>query len=482
MQKKIKVLLVEDNEDDAFFLKRKLQDSPNAGYVITTAKTMKECLACIDAEIPDLIVSDLGLPDSQGLDTVKHILQKAPHTPLVVLSGTYDESVAIKAVQAGAQDYLVKGQTEYPRMERSLHYSIERARLQTELEKRHREILRYQSNLHKVLDKSADAIFVVGADKEIIFANPAAFSLMAYKQSGLIKERFEYDLAPGQTIEIKMAPPDKKIKTGELTTVEMEWEGEPAYLVTIHDITQLKEAETQLRELDKMKMEFLSNISHELRTPLQSISGFTELIMKGAVPEKDTQQEFLQIIHQETLRLGSLINSLLDMSRLESGNFKVNRKPVNICETITGALKMLESLARQKSIRLVQAIPEDLPAMEADEERMRQVIINLVGNAIKFSNAETTITVTAETAEDMFFFHVSDQGTGITEENMKHLFERFYREEGKAVRGGTGLGLFISRQIIEAHGGKIWAESRAGKGSTFSFSVPLMANGGKTNG
>ncbi len=140
---------------------------------------------------------------------------------------------------------------------------------------------------------------------------------------------------------------------------------------------------------------------------------------------------------------------------------------------------MFRSLARQKEIKLTQRIPETLPEMEIDQERVRQVIVNLVGNAIKFSEPGTSILVKVEVVDDAIVFHVTDHGTGIHEENMEHLFEKFYREEGETVKGGTGLGLYISRQIIEAHGGKIWAVSKFGKGSTFSFSLPLLNGGGK---
>jgi PAS domain S-box-containing protein len=249
-----------------------------------------------------------------------------------------------------------------------------------------------------------------------------------------------------------------------------------------HDINVRKEAEEKLKQIDQMKSEFLSNVSHELRTPLQSISGFTKLIMNGEVPEKETQQEFLQIIDRETSHLGNLINGLLDMSRLEAGRFQINRTPVAIRDTILDSLKMFQSLAQQKNIELTKNIPENIPEMNLDIERIRQVIVNLLSNAVKFSDPGGSVKIKAETTDNELIFQVADHGTGIREENMKHLFERFYREEGEKVRGGTGLGLYISKQIIDAHGGRIWAESKAGEGSTFSFALPLNGKGFESKG
>jgi two-component system sensor histidine kinase VicK len=143
---------------------------------------------------------------------------------------------------------------------------------------------------------------------------------------------------------------------------------------------------------------------------------------------------------------------------------------------------MFHSLAREKDITFNEIIPAKLPKIEVDIERMRQVIINLVGNAIKFSDPSSSVNVKVAARDGELLFQVADHGIGMKEEAMKHLFERFYRVEGETVRGGTGLGLYISKQIIEAHGGRIWAESKFGQGSTFSFTLPLNnREGGKKN-
>lgn len=249
----------------------------------------------------------------------------------------------------------------------------------------------------------------------------------------------------------------------------------------IRDITARKEAEDKLKQIDQMKQEFLSNVSHELRTPLQSISGFTKLILTGKVPDPTVQQEFLGIIDRETRHLGNLINGLLDMSRLEAGHFQIYKKPTAINDIFSDSFEMFHSLAREKNIKLTENIPAKLPEIDVDSERIRQVIINLLSNAIKFSDPASSVNVRVTLQDKELLFQVIDHGIGIKQESMGHLFERFYRSEGEKVRGGTGLGLYISKQIIEAHGGRIWAESKLGEGSTFSFTLPLMEEGGKND-
>jgi PAS domain S-box-containing protein len=854
--KTIKVLLIEDSIDDAELIKRMLEKSDRSKFQVTVAQKLNDGLEQAKKNPPDLILSDLGLPDSHGIDTVTKILLTVPHKPLVVLSGFDDEDIAIKAVQLGAQDYLVKGQIENHQLERAIYHSIERARLHDELEQNAQEISKLHANFLHILENNADAIIVVGETGRILFTNPAIESIFARKPRELLRLPFQYPLEAGKTSEIKVHRADEKITIAEMSVVNIIWEGNPAYLVSMHDITKRKqmenalreseekfskaflnspqailitsldegvileandtflhltgysrkelvgkkaidldlwnssderekviktlseqgivknlerqfrkksgevhtwlfsaetinidnkpcmlsvtvditerkkieeqlrfsdiafksihegiltydndhvitrwnktceeimgikaseaigkpiedlvhlveeypgqneerlkvlkargvnreeqiyrtprgdiwvdvqaqaiedngkrtgwvtlftditarkqteealkqseekyreiintstdaiistnprmnitifnhgaerifgykekeilgqsimvifqpeqyrkvsreivnlkdigtsqfankifetsgfkkdftnvpievslstrkvednfiitmiirditvrkEAEEKLRKIDQMKSEFLSNVSHELRTPLQSISGFTKLILTGKVPDPIVQQEFLQIVDRETAHLGNLINSLLDMSRLEAGRFQIYKKPNSVSDIFTDSIKMFHSLAREKSIMLKENIPADLPKIEVDSERMRQVIINLLSNALKFSEPGSTVNVKVAVRDGDLLFQVTDHGTGIQEEAMKHLFERFYRVEGETVRGGTGLGLYISKQIIDAHGGRIWVESKFGQGSTFSFTLPLNnTKGGNEN-
>ncbi|OGO43916.1 MAG: hypothetical protein A2137_04450, partial [Chloroflexi bacterium RBG_16_58_8] len=243
------------------------------------------------------------------------------------------------------------------------------------------------------------------------------------------------------------------------------------------DITERKVAEEKLRQLDTMKTEFLSNVSHELRTPLQSISGFTRLMLDGQVPDTETQQEFLQIVDRETLHLGNLINSLLDLSRLESGRFKINKRVMPVRQIIDDSINSFFTLARDKKIAFTEEIPPDLPEMDVDGERLRQVLINLIGNAIKFTDPGGRVDFRVIRENGNLLFKITDNGIGISGQDMQHLFERFYRARDEKARGGTGLGLFISKQIVEAHGGHIWAESQVGQGSVFSVTLPVNHEG-----
>jgi PAS domain S-box-containing protein len=363
---------------------------------------------------------------------------------------------------------------------------------------------RSEEKYRELIVTSKDAIISVDSQMRILVWNQGAERIFGYSEEEMlgqnilkiVPEKYREMMLKKQSSFKKSGPGAVIGKTVEVTGLNKKGKEVPieislssrktgdTYIATaiMRDITERKEAEEKLRQIDQMKSEFLSNVSHELRTPLQSISGFTKLILNGKVPDQETQQEFLQIIDGETQHLGNLINSLLDMSRLESGRFQVYKKMLPIRDTFIDPIRSLQSIAREKNIALTADIPAALPEMEVDSDRLRQVVINLLSNAIKFSDPGSSVMVTAKASEKELLFQVSDQGIGIPKESMKHLFERFFRAEDKLARGGAGLGLYISKQIVEAHGGHIWVDSEPGKGSTFSFTLPLNVKGGKKHG
>ncbi|MCK4961934.1 MAG: PAS domain-containing sensor histidine kinase, partial [Anaerolineales bacterium] len=239
-----------------------------------------------------------------------------------------------------------------------------------------------------------------------------------------------------------------------------------------------KRAEEAQRDLARLKSEFISNVSHELRTPLQSIKGFTKLMLQEKVPDPERQKEFLTIMDKESERLGQLVESVLDVSRLENGRFELQKERQSIKDLLHKIVREFRAVASEKGIAISESIPAALPEMEVDGERLRRVVVNLLSNAVKSSSDGGNIAVRAEIKDDRLLVRVADQGIGIPEEAIPHLFERFYQAEGSAKVGGAGLGLHISKEIIEAHGGRIWVESEEGKGSTFSFALPLDQPGG----
>jgi len=241
----------------------------------------------------------------------------------------------------------------------------------------------------------------------------------------------------------------------------------------------IKEQNERLKELDRMKSEFLSTAAHELRSPLTSILGFSEILLERKL-DKERQNRFLKIIHKEAVGLANLINDLLDVSRIESGQvFKIKKAPFELRKIILKNVDLFRSQTDKHDFEV--NIPGELASIEVDKDKIDQVMENLIGNAVKFSPQGGKITVSIEQAEKEVKINVADAGMGIPKKDLPHIFERFYRVDNTFIRAieGAGLGLAIAKYIVESHGGKIWAESKVGKGSTFSFTLPLKTTSNK---
>lgn len=240
---------------------------------------------------------------------------------------------------------------------------------------------------------------------------------------------------------------------------------------TLHDVT----AE---REIAVMKNEFVSMVSHELRTPLTSIKGYVDLIVDGEAGEiNDVQLEFLQIVQENSDRLVSLINDLLDISRIESGRVHLKIEPLELADVVQGVLDTFRTYADQSDVTLKTSVGGSMPRVAADRDRVGQVLMNLVSNAIKYSPGGGAVTISVEPQGDFVNVGVTDSGIGISEEDQRQLFTKFFRVDSSLTReiGGTGLGLSICKSVVELHGGTIWATSSEGEGSTFAFSLPIAS-------
>lgn len=232
---------------------------------------------------------------------------------------------------------------------------------------------------------------------------------------------------------------------------------------------------TEIRNVERMKTAFVSTVSHELRTPLTSIKGFisTLLMDEEGYYDRDTQREFYTIIDTECDRLTRLISDLLNVSRIEAGRaLELNLKPVNLPNLIEKVVTVQKSYTNKHTFKIEL---DDLPEITADEDKVDQILTNLTNNAIKYSPKGGQITITGTSKDGMVTISVADQGMGIPKDHLPKVFERFHRVDNRDTRevGGTGIGLYLVKHLVEAHGGKIWVESELGKGSTFTFTLPI---------
>lgn len=228
----------------------------------------------------------------------------------------------------------------------------------------------------------------------------------------------------------------------------------------------------KLEKVESMRRQLIGDVSHELRTPLTAIKGSMEGLMDGVLPEND---ETYMGIYREADRLQRLVNDLQELSRVEAGAYELDLHPLDLLVVISAVVKRLELQFKEKGVLLEVDVPDDLPSIQADEDRIGQVLLNLVGNALQFTPSGGSVVVSAAQRNKEIKISVSDTGIGISPEDIENIFTRFYRVDKSRSRagGGSGIGLTISKYLVEAHGGRIWVESAGlDRGSTFTFSLP----------
>ncbi|MGE6628918.1 two-component system histidine kinase PnpS [Bacillus sp. NPDC077027] len=248
-----------------------------------------------------------------------------------------------------------------------------------------------------------------------------------------------------------------------ILSTDDEWKG---IVLVFHDVTETK-------QLEQMRKDFVANVSHELKTPITSIKGFTETLLDGAVDDKEALTNFLSIILKESVRLETLIQDLLDLSKIEQQHFKLNIQETNATEIIQEIEALLRQKAAEKGILLKINVPTESTHVMADPLRLKQIFLNLVNNALAYTPEGGTITISARPRKEYHEFDVADTGVGMKKSEIPRIFERFYRIDKDRSRnsGGTGLGLAIVKHLVEAHEGSISVSSKQGKGTTFTVSL-----------
>jgi len=340
-----------------------------------------------------------------------------------------------------------------------------------------------RARLAAVLDQMTDGVLIASQEGRIQFANPAAEKLFG---TGLVDRTVPETLRDHQLIqawkrcqelgEIQVETAEIATKRQFLQLVVIPDQYAPGgSLLVVQDLTRI-------RRLETVRRDFISNISHELRTPLASLKALTETLQDGALSDPEVAPRFLGRINTEVDALAQMAQELLDLSRIESGQIELGRKPVAPEVILNSAADRMRLQAERAGLTLSVECSSDLPDVNVDSPRIEQVLVNLIHNAVKFTPPGGDVVLKAERvsaadspggtgADDIVRFAVSDTGAGIPADDVPRIFERFYRVDKSRAGGGTGLGLSISRHLVEAHGGRIWAESVEGRGSTFYFTI-----------
>jgi len=329
-----------------------------------------------------------------------------------------------------------------------------------------------RARLRAVLEQMTDGVLSAGPDGRVRLINPAAARLFPGAIPGVsLVEALRFH----QLVEIwQRALDHEKVVSEEcsigaprraiqMTVIPLA--GGDGTLLLFQDLTRL-------RRLETVRRDFIGNLSHELRTPLASLKALTETLQDGALEDPPAARRFLSQIETEVDALTQMAAELLELSRIESGQVTLETRPVAPQALLAAAAARMRLQAERAGLDLQVDCPADLPLVSADPPRLEQVLVNLLHNAVKFTPAGGRLALSAAREDNVVRFLVRDTGAGIPADDLPRIFERFYKTDRARTSGGTGLGLSIARHIVEAHGGRIWAESEDGQGSSFFFTLP----------
>lgn len=332
-----------------------------------------------------------------------------------------------------------------------------------------------RARLATVLEQMTDGVLIADSQGIVQFANPAAGRL--FQTSSPIHRSLTEVIRNHQLVEAWR----RSQQTRELQSESVEVPTRHQYLqlVVIPDSHAsgsllLVQDLTRIRRLETVRRDFISNLSHELRTPLASLKALTETLQDGALDDPPAAHKFIGQIQIEVDALSQMVTELLELSRIESGRLALDLQPVAPFDLLDSACRRMQLQAERAGLGLRVECANDLPKVKIDSQRLEQVLVNLIHNAVKFTRAGGQVVLGAESGIEEVRFAVRDTGIGIPLEDVSRIFERFYRVDKSRTGSGTGLGLSIAKHIVEAHGGKIWAESIEGQGSTFSFTIPTL--------
>ncbi len=472
------ILLALDESQTLHLMERALQA---VDYDVAIVHDYDGLVKALDESSPGLLLIGETFDARNGVETAAAQLDRFPTLPILLFADKDTTGLAKAVLAAGVSGYL------YPPLKMddivaAVKQALARARrlgdwirrevrkTTTSLEKRASISEAEQARLESIITNIEDGVIVLDDNLNILLANRVAREAFALGDGNFgnkpVAEIISHaDLramlaksAEGAVKYYEINFDDGRVFNAQHTVIP-----KIGSAITMQDITYLK-------RLDQMKNDFVHTVSHDLRSPLTAVLGYAELVERVG-PLTDQQKEFLHRVQGSVQNITTLVNDLLDLGRLESG-FDTRRETVQLENVLQYSLGLLDALVQKKNIRLKQDIAPQLPALRANPIRLRQMIDNLIGNAIKYAPEGGEINVQISTTGDQVILKVTDDGPGIPREEQSHIFEKFYRGSNVAETRGTGLGLAIVKSIVDSHHGRVWVESTLGRGASFCVVLP----------
>ena len=484
MRQKLRILILEDNPADAELAQRELEKA-GLSFAASIVATRGEFLQQLDVFDPDIILSDYKLPGFDGISAMRVAVARKPEIPFIFVTGEMGEERAIDTLKEGATDYVLK-----QRLAR-LGPAVERALAEVEEKSQRR---RAEENYRTVFETTGTAMCVLGEDSVVLSANRGFERLLGYavgesepevrfkqvvsRDGPEVEDFYRYHrevLSEGETdpVFFKTRVVSRDGSTLDVLASMGRLPGTRNSVLSLIDITREKQFAGELKERAERLRDFLTVASHEIRHPITVIKGYAEMLGNGdmEIPE-DMVPDIYASMNDAADRLTRIVTELMDVSRIENDGIELDMALHDIKELV------LEAVADERGARAARHVElevlSDPGQVVVDRARIIFVLDQLLDNAEKYSPKGSPPSVTLESGLDGPLVSVLDRGPGIPEPDRERVFERFYQVEDVLhhSKPGMGLGLFIARRIVDAHGGRIWCEPRDGGGSAFRFSIP----------
>ncbi|MFQ5612332.1 MAG: ATP-binding protein [Anaerolineae bacterium] len=518
-------ILIADDEVDVLDLCQRILSSE--GYRVITVNGGEEAIQAARRNDFDLFLTDIKMPGRNGLEISRAVKTINPNIICMVMTGFATKETAIEALKLGIDEFVVK---PFSPEELSLAVSkvLEKERLRQENSRLRALLPLFELNrlIMSTLTRSALLEEIVVIARQELKADFAALYLL--EADGDVSchiQKHDVGSAAGKLLQTSQALAEQVVLSREQALISVEkshvngyvagWSmvanplvakekflgilvlsrceadfspGDKDFLAVMSGqasialenaglFEEIQQAYEELKTLDHMKSEFINIAAHELRTPLAILMGYANILEDSVDGEN---QGYVNIIVRNAMRLRALIDDILNMRYIQTGETRIKLGPIRLNEIVSATVEDMELLAQEKSVTISSGIPQDFPTLYADKQKLELILANLLSNAIKFTSEGGQVTIGAEVRERMAYISVTDTGIGIPPGEIDKIFDRFYQVEESLTReyGGLGLGLSITKGWVEICGGSIWVDSSPGEGSTFTFSVPLESGAG----
>lgn len=491
IEKTIHLLLVEDNPGDALLIEEMLRFEERYDFHVTCVDRLSAGIDCLleescpphqvhgtdssDRHPTDVVLLDLSLPDSTGLNTFHQLRDTVPNVPIVVLTGSDDDAFATNAMRAGAQDYLVKGQIDSQILVRSVNYALERATIEEALRKS-------EARFRVMIEKNADGVLIVDRSGFIQYVNPAGEELFEESSQDMMGRRFPHPMKPEVVSEIEISRPDGRTITVELRANEFEWAGTRAFLASLRDITARRDAEEEIRKIRKLEsVAVLSGgIAHDFNNLLTAIKGNVDLARTSLPPDHEAYLDLSEAA--DAIRLTQdLVQRFTDISAMAT--------PIKASDDIVAVVDgTLGQIREGSSRRFVLHSEREHLLVHIDREQIRRALLLVLHNAEEATRSGDTIWVDLgkrivgikderpspimDPGEYVSIL-VKDEGRGIPQDDLQHVFDPYFSRKERGAQKGMGLGLTTALSIVKNHGGYLLLDSHAGGGTTGAIYLPI---------